>query len=159
MEETPWLDERQLRAWKQFVAVVERLPGVLDSQLQRDAGLSHFEHYVLAILSEAPGKTLRMTRLAESTNATPPRLSHVVSRLEHRGYVDRTPCPEDRRATNAVLTDAGWRKVVDTAPGHVRTVHDAVIAKLTPEQLDQLGEISAAILAEPQPQPQPPIAG
>lgn len=146
MDDTPWLDERQLRAWKQFVAVVELLPGVLDSQLQRDADLSHFEYYVLAMLSEAPSRTLRMTRLADATNATPPRLSHVVSRLEKRGFVQRTPCPEDRRATNAVLTDAGWRKIVETAPGHVRNVHEHVIAKLTPEQLDKLGEISAALL-------------
>jgi DNA-binding MarR family transcriptional regulator len=143
---TPWLDERQLEAWKNFVAVVERLPGMLDSQLQRDADLSHFEYYLLAMLSEAPSRTLRMSHLADATNATPPRLSHVVARLEKRGLVERTPCPEDRRATNATLTDAGWEKVRATAPGHVQNVHELVIAKLTPEQLDQLGEISAALL-------------
>lgn len=148
MNDVPWLDERQLTAWKSFVAVVELLPGVLDTQLQSDADLSHFEYYVLAMLSEAPERTMRMTALSELVNATLPRLSHVVSRLEKRGYVERSKCAEDRRATNARLTDAGWAKVVETAPGHVRNVRAAVIDKLTPKQLDQLGEISRALLAD-----------
>ncbi|TQL47100.1 MarR family transcriptional regulator [Homoserinimonas aerilata] len=146
MNDTPWLDERQLRAWKNFVAVVERLPGALDSQLQRDAELSHFEYYVLAMLSEAPGRTLRMTALADMTNATLPRLSHVVARLEKRGYIDRSQCAEDRRATNATLTELGWTKVVATAPGHVRNVRANVIDRLSDEQLDQLGAIAEALM-------------
>ena len=102
-----------------LVAVVELLPGVLDTQLRRDAGLTHFEYFVLAMLSEAPERTLRMTALAQRTNATLPRLSHVVRRLEDRGLVERFPCPEDRRATNARLTPTGWDEVVAAAPGHV----------------------------------------
>lgn len=146
MTEPRWLDETQLDAWKRLVAVVELLPGVLDSQLQRDAGLSHFEYYVLAMLSEAPDRTLRMTQLAYRTNATLPRLSHVVTRLERRGLVERFPCPEDRRATNARLTPTGWDTVVATAPGHVATVRDHVVDALTDAQVVQLGEIAGAIL-------------
>lgn len=146
MSESRWLDETQLDAWKRLVAVVELLPGVLDAQLQRDADLSHFEYYVLAMLSEAPDRTLRMTHLASATNATLPRLSHVVARLEKRGLVERLPCPEDRRATNAHLTDDGWEKVVATAPGHVATVRDHVVDALTDEQVTQLDDIASAIL-------------
>ncbi|MBN0042337.1 MarR family transcriptional regulator [Cellulosimicrobium cellulans] len=144
--EPRWLDDQQLDAWKRLVAVVELLPGVLDTQLRRDADLSHFEYYVLAMLSEARDRTLRMTDLASATNATLPRLSHVVARLEKRGLVERVPCPEDRRATNAHLTSAGWDKVVATAPGHVANVRDHVIDALTPEQVDQLDAIAGAIL-------------
>ena len=93
--ETQWLDDEQLDAWVKLVAVVELLPGVLDSQLRRDAGFTHFEYFVLAMLSEAPDSTLRMTSLAQRTNATLPRLSHVVRRLEERDLVERFPCPED----------------------------------------------------------------
>ncbi|QEE62135.1 MarR family transcriptional regulator [Salinibacterium sp. dk2585] len=146
MEETPWLDDEQLRAWKRLIAVVEQLPGILDTQLQRDSGLTHFEYYVLAMLSEATERTLRMSALAERTNATLPRLSHVVARLEARGLVERRRCEEDKRATNAVLTEAGWQKVLETAPGHVRTVHSSVIAPLSPEQVAQLDGIATAIL-------------
>lgn len=144
--ETPWLDRDQLAAWVRFVAVVELLPGVLDGQLRRDADLMHFEYLVLAMLSEAPDRTLRMTELARRTNATLPRLSHVVRRLEDRGLVERFPCPQDGRATNARLTPAGWEKVQAAAPGHVAAVRRYVIDPLSPEQVAQLSGIADAML-------------
>jgi DNA-binding MarR family transcriptional regulator len=147
----PWLTPEQLDHWLSFVAVVELLPGALDAQLQADAGISHYEYFLLAQLSEAPDHTLRMTDLAGATNATLPRLSHVVKRLEGRGYVERFPCPGDKRATNARLTAEGWEKVVATAPGHVGEVRRRVIDVLNPEQLRALGEASAAILATLEP--------
>ena len=144
--ETKWLTEVELAAWVRLVAVLELLPGTLDSQLRRDADLTSFEYYVLAMLSEAPRRTLRMTGLAARTNATLPRLSHVVRRLEDRGLVERFPCPEDGRATNARLTPPGWRKVRDSAPGHVAHVRQTVIDALTVEQVDQLAAITDALL-------------
>src|SRR5829696_10386909 len=113
--EVQWLDETERDAWLRLIAVVELLPGVLDAQLRAQSGLTHFEYFVLAMLSEAPTRTLRMTTLAQRTNATLPRLSHVVNRLEGRGLVVRFPCPDDGRATNAQLTDAGWTTVVAAA--------------------------------------------
>lgn len=142
-----WLTDEERVAWVRLAAVVELLPGVLDAQLRRDAGLSHFEYFTLAMLSEAPARTLRMTSLAARTNATLPRLSHVVRRLEDRGLVTRFPCPEDGRATNARLTDAGWTTVAEAAPGHVATVRARVIDALDAEQVRQLGQITEAILA------------
>ena len=144
--DTPWLDGTQLAAWVRLAAVLELLPGVLDGQLRRDADLMHFEYLVLAMLSEAPDRTLRMTELARQTNATLPRLSHVVRRLEERGLVERFPCPEDRRATNARLTRQGWAKVQEAAPGHVSNVRQHVIDVLTAEQVTQLTAITDAIL-------------
>src|SRR3954470_16275029 len=144
--ETRWLTDEERVAWVRLAAVLELLPGVLDSQLRRDADLSHFEYFVLAMLSEAPQRTLRMTALAARTNATLPRLSHVVRRLEDRGLVQRSACPQDARATNARLTDDGWRTLEATAPGHVATVRQNVIDALTPEQDGQLGVIAEAIL-------------
>jgi DNA-binding MarR family transcriptional regulator len=144
--DTRWLDQAEMSAWVRLVAVLELLPGALDAQLRRDAQLTHFEYYVLAMLSAAPDRTLRMTALARYTNATLPRLSHVVQRLEDRGLMKRFPCPQDRRATNARLTDTGWQKVVDTAPGHLATVRENVIDALTPEQIGQLTAIADAVL-------------
>jgi len=144
--DTPWLDQEQKAAWVRFVAVLELLPSQLDAQLRRDAQITHFDYYVLIMLSEAPGRTLRMTALAEQTTATLARLSHVVQRLETRGLLERFPCPEDRRATNARLTAAGWDKVREAAPGHVEAVRENVIDALTPEQVTQLAAIADAIL-------------
>jgi DNA-binding MarR family transcriptional regulator len=141
-----WLNDEELAAWVRLAAVLELLPGVLDSQLRRDAELTHFDYYALAMLSEAPQRTLRMTSLAAQTNATLPRLSHVIRRLEDRGLVERFPCPDDARATNVRLTPAGWEKVRRTAPGHVANVRQHVIDALTPEQVRQLAGITEAIL-------------
>src|SRR3954454_9468608 len=110
--ETRWLTDDERVAWVRLAAVLELLPGVLDSQLRRDADLSHFEYFVLAMLSEAPERTLRMTSLAARTNATRPRLSHVVRRLEDRGLVRRCPCPEDGRAANAQRPGRGCTALV-----------------------------------------------
>jgi DNA-binding MarR family transcriptional regulator len=142
-----WLNDAERAAWLRFIAVVELLPGVLDSQLRTQAGLTHFEYFVLAMLSEAPERTLRMTTLAQRTNSTLSRLSHVVRRLEGRGLVERFPCPEDGRATNAQLSDAGWDAVVAAAPGHVETVRHHVLDPLTDEQLEQLRAIGDALLS------------
>jgi DNA-binding MarR family transcriptional regulator len=144
--EPRWLTPEQLGAWIRFIAVVELLPGALDQQLQRDAGLTHFEYMTLAMLSEAPDRTARMTTLATRTNATLPRLSHVVTRLVARGYLERRPCPTDGRATNAVLTEEGMAKLVETAPGHVATVLADVIDPLDAEQIPQLADIMARML-------------
>lgn len=143
---TPWLDEEQLAAWMKLQALVELLPGVLENQLRRDCGLTHFEYLVLAMLSEAPGRLLRMSDLARRTNASLPRLSHVIKRLEARDLVARVPCDQDARATNAHLTQAGWQLLKTAAPGHVRQVRESVIDALSPEQIEQLDGISEAIL-------------
>src|SRR3954466_2353930 len=144
--QTEWLSEEERVAWVRLAAVLELLPGVLDTQLRRDADLTHFEYFMLAMLSEAPERTLRMTSLAARTNATLPRLSHVVRRLEDRGLVRRFPCPEDGRATNAQLTERGWETVVAAAPGHVANVRQQVIDALDGAQVRQLAEITEAIL-------------
>jgi DNA-binding MarR family transcriptional regulator len=141
-----WLSDDELRAWIRLVSVCELLPAALDSQLRRDAGLTHYEYFVLARLSDAPDQTLRMSTLAARTNATLPRLSHVVARLEQQGMVERAPCPEDARATNARLTAQGRDKVAQAAPGHVEIVRRQAIDALSPQQVQQLSDIAEAIL-------------
>jgi DNA-binding MarR family transcriptional regulator len=146
-DEPRWLTPDEMEAWLALAAMLIKLPAALDAQLQRDAGITHFQYLVLANLSEAPGRTRRMSELAELTNGSLSRLSHVMSRLEDRGWVRREPCPENGRYTNAVLTCAGWDKVVATAPGHVETVRQLVIDALTGAQRRQLRDIGRRVLA------------
>ncbi|MEV0686881.1 MarR family transcriptional regulator [Nocardia sp. NPDC050378] len=148
MGDTQWLDQRQLQAWVSLRAVLELLPGVLDAQLREDDDLTEFEYYTQAALSGAPDRMLRMSELAKRTNATLARLSHVVTRLGARGLVERVPDPDDGRVTKVRLTEQGLDKVRRAAPGHVATVRRYVIDTLSAEQVDQLAEIGAAILAE-----------
>jgi len=142
-----WLTDEQQAAWRPFIALLLRLPSALDAQLQRDAGITNFDYLVLSGLSESPNRTLRMSELAAIANSSLSRLSHVVSRLEARGWVRREPCPGDGRFINAVLTDDGWQKVLATAPGHVTAVRELLLASLSEEEFKQLGAISAKVLA------------
>ncbi|MCT1612849.1 MarR family winged helix-turn-helix transcriptional regulator [Corynebacterium sanguinis] len=139
-EATIYLDAQERLVWDALVAVLVRLPAALDAQLRRDAGITHFEYQVLAILSESPERTLRMSDLAGRVESALPRLSQVVARLEKRGWVTRTPDPDDGRYTLASLSDEGMAKVVETAPGHVATVRSLVFDPLTKTQLRQLQE-------------------
>jgi DNA-binding MarR family transcriptional regulator len=144
--EPRWLTAEERAGWLALVGMLVKLPAALDAQLQRDAGLNHFEYTVLVGLSEADGRMLRMSELAAFTAGSLSRLSHVVKRMEQRGWVRREPCPSDGRFTNAILTDAGWDKMVATAPGHVEHVRRLVIDALTPAQAAHLREIGAVIL-------------
>jgi DNA-binding MarR family transcriptional regulator len=141
-----WLTSTEQDAWLALVAVLFRLPGMLDTHLQRDAGLSHFEYLVLSVLSETPSRALRMSDLAVLVNGSLSRLSHVVQRLEKRGWVRRAPCPTDGRYTEARLTEAGYSKAVESAAGYVRVVRTLVVDALTPAQHAQLADIAGEII-------------
>jgi len=154
MDQPRWLDDDEQRAWRRLAAVILKLPSELEAQLQRDSGMSHFEYWVIALLSEAPDRTLRLSHLAAQANASLSRVSHVASRLETRGWIDRRHSPDDARATLAVLTDAGWEHVIAAAPGHVEAVRRFVFDALTPHDVHELARICDAILAQLDGRPQ-----
>lgn len=142
----PWLDDDQQRAWRQVVGLFMTLPSAMESDLQRNAGLTLYEYLVLAALSETPDRTLQMSDLARQANSSLSRLSHVISRLEKRGWVTKRPCENDRRASTVVLTAAGEKKIRGAAPGHAHLVQELVIKPLSPVQLQQLGEAAATVV-------------
>lgn len=142
---TRWLSADEQRAWLAYVAANELLMSALDAQLQRDAGFPHAYYAILARLSAAPDRTLRMSDLALGVNSSPSRLSHAVAKLEERGWVRREQCPDDRRGTFATLTDAGFAVLEAQAPGHVEAVREALFDALTPDQVAQLESICSAI--------------
>src|SRR6202453_3937401 len=144
-EEPRWLDAEERQAWLALASALVRLPAALDTQLRRDAGISHFEYQVLALLSEAPGRTLRMSELATMAEGSLPRLSQVVARPGQHGWVRRPPDPADGRYTLATLTDQGQAKVTEAAPGHVQEVRRLVFDPLTKTQSRQLREIGRRI--------------
>lgn len=145
-DEPRWLTPEERSAWLATAGLLVRLTGALDAQLQRDAGISLFEYQVLSVLSESPGRTARMSGIAAVANGSLSRLSHVTARLEKRGWARRKPDPVDGRYTLAVLTPAGWDKVVATAPGHVAEVRRLVTDPLTQAQVQHLGDIGRKIM-------------
>jgi DNA-binding MarR family transcriptional regulator len=145
--ETRWLDDGEQSAWRALLAATTLLDVALDRQLQRDSGLSHAAYGILAQLSEADGRTLHMHELASVTNSSQSRLSHAAARLESQGLIQRTRCPQSRRAVHATLTDAGCVLVQQAAPGHVELVRRLVFDRLEPAQVEQLDGIARTILA------------
>jgi DNA-binding MarR family transcriptional regulator len=161
---TRWLDDQQQRTWRAWLTVAELVPRALDAQLQRDAGLTHAAYIVLAMLSESPTRSRRMSDLARRANQSQSRLSHTVARLEERGWVRRERSAEDGRGNVAVLTDAGWDVVRKVAPGHVDAVREAMFDPLTPQQTRALEEALQAIVERLDPDhslrvEQPPVSG
>jgi len=141
-----WLDDEQQESWRAFSSMMHQLRWALECQLQQDAGLSFIEYHALARLSEIPGSIMRMSELAEVTNASLSRLSHLIKRLEARGLVRREPDPTDGRYTNAILTETGLRLLTASAPAHVKEVRELVVDALSPDQLRQLRTASEQIL-------------
>jgi DNA-binding MarR family transcriptional regulator len=148
-EEPPakWLTAAELDSWISLVRLMTWLPWSIDQQLQRDSNLRVVEYQVLAMLSGRPERRMRMGSLAEVTNASLSRLSHLVKRLEERGLVCRQPDPADGRFTNAILTDHGLQTLAAAAPGHVAHVRSLVIDVLSPEQLRRLGQVADRIMS------------
>lgn len=141
-----WLNADEQRAWLRLAGVMLKLGPALDSQLQRDSDLTHFEYLCLAMLSETEDETLRMSELAAQVNASLSRLSHVVTKLESRDWVKRIPCPDSRRVTLVSLTEAGRSVLVEAAPGHVETVRSLVFEGLTPSDVQALERIAGHIV-------------
>ena len=159
MTETHWLSAEEQVAWRSFVDGFRALIDVLDRQLQADSNLPHTYFEILIPLSEAEGRTLRMSELAEAARSSRSRLSHAVARLEQRGWVRRLNCPTDRRGQLAQLTDEGFAIVEAAAPGHVETVRKYLIDRLTPAQLKVMGEIGQVLLASTAESDLPPRPG
>jgi DNA-binding MarR family transcriptional regulator len=148
MADTRWLNDRERAAWRAFRLATLLLDGAVDRQLQRDADMPAAYYAILVGLSEQPDRTLRMGDLASWMNYSQSRLSHAITRLERSGWVIRRPDPDDRRATLASLTDAGYAALVDAAPGHTECVREYVFDQLTETQVEQLREICEGMLVK-----------
>ncbi|WP_067496606.1 MarR family winged helix-turn-helix transcriptional regulator [Actinoplanes sp. TFC3] len=149
MDEPRWLTDEQQQAWRKFVEVLVKVPAALEGQLQRDAGLTHMGYQVITTLSERDDRRLPMSRLAKEASASLSRLSHVVARLEAQGWVRRERDPDDGRVQIAVLTDLGFTKVVESAPGHAESVQQLVFDRLSGSQVRQLAKLCEALLETP----------
>ena len=147
-EDSLWLTATEKEAWTGLISLILLLPGRLEAPL-RKVDLTLFEYLTLSHISEAPDRRIRMSELAYLANGSLSRLSNVVKRFEQRGWVTRSPDPDDGRYTLAELTDAGYRLVVVAAPLHVRAVRDLVLDPLTVTDRQALARIAAKLRVRP----------
>ena len=146
-EGTRWLTAQEQLAWRRLAAILVTLPASMDAQLQRDAGLTLFDYMVLSALSEASSRTCSMSVIAARTNSSLSRLSHVITKMEGKGWVRRQPLPGNGRVTMATITDAGYRQLVAAAPAHVEHVRSIVFDKLDTEQVKEMSAIGWRLLS------------
>ncbi|MEV4620270.1 MarR family transcriptional regulator [Asanoa sp. NPDC049573] len=145
---TRWLDDEEQATWRAFLGATRALMDTLDRELQHEAGMPHAYYEILVRLSEAPDHQMRMSELADACGSSRSRLSHAVARLEESGWVRRQDCPTDRRGQVAVLTNEGYRRLEEAAPGHVEGVRRHLFDPLSAAQVGELKRISDAILGE-----------
>ena len=144
---THWLTDDEQRTWRAFRRAARLLFAQLDRDLSRDAGMADGAYEILVVLSEAPGRCMRMNELAEATLSSPSRISHAVERLADLGWVERVTCASDRRGWLAVLTDSGYDALAAAAPRHVEHIRTHLLDGLSKADVAELGRISEVILA------------
>lgn len=147
----PWLSPDERRAWLALYALATRLNPTLDAELFKRSRITLFDYHVLAMTSEAPNRNLPMSELAARSNASLSRLSHVVKKLEGRGWMERSPSPDDARVTTASLTDEGMAALEQLAPDHVRSVRNLVFDGLDARDVADLERIGRRILSRIEP--------
>jgi DNA-binding MarR family transcriptional regulator len=142
-----WLNSREMKAWRSYIIASRRLLEALDVDLGgHDLSMADYE--VLAQLSDAPGRRLRMSELAETAMLSKSRLSHRMTVMEKAGWVRREMCTEDRRGSFAVMTDAGWKAIVKAAPSHVESVRSRFLDHLSAKDQEELGKIFERLQTE-----------
>jgi DNA-binding MarR family transcriptional regulator len=146
VSDTRWLDDDEQQTWRSFMTATRLFFDGIERQLQQDSGLPHAYYEILVRLSEAPGRTMRMSDLASTSLSSRSRISHAVARLEDNGWVRRRPCEDDKRGQLAELTDAGLAGLEAAAPGHVEAVRRGLFDALSPEQVAALRDISDTLV-------------
>jgi DNA-binding MarR family transcriptional regulator len=142
-----WLNPREMKAWRAYIMGSRRLLEALDSDLDgHDLTMADYE--VMAQLSEAPGRRIRMSELADLAMLSKSRLSHRMKVMEKAGWVRREECTEDRRGYWAVMTDKGMKAIVAAAPSHVESVRRRFIDQLSVKEQEALSGIFSHVTEE-----------
>jgi DNA-binding MarR family transcriptional regulator len=138
--EPRWLNAAEMKAWRRYIIASRRLLEALDDDLAaHDISMSDYE--VLAQLSEAPDRRMRMSELADVAMISRSRLSHRIKVMEKAGWVKREACPIDKRGYFAVMTPKGWKAIVAAAPDHVASVRERFLDALDKGDQKVLAEI------------------
>lgn len=146
MADDPWLSSEQQQVWRSFLQMSRRLNETIERDMQQNGHMPFAYYLILAMLSEAPGQSLRMNELASVVGSSQSRLSHAVARLEENGWVQRTAATGDRRGQIASLTETGRATLVELAPLHARTVKSMIFDPLSDVQLENFRDICATVL-------------
>jgi len=135
-----WLNPVEMKAWRRYIVASRRLLEALDLDLEAHE-LSMADYEILAQLSDAPDRSMRMSELAEVSMLSRSRLSHRMKVMEKAGWVKREACADDKRGYFAVMTPKGWKAIVAAAPDHVESVRLRFVDHLSKNDQVVLAEI------------------
>jgi DNA-binding MarR family transcriptional regulator len=158
VEDVRWLNEAEERAWRALQFMQMRLEGELARQLASDSGLSYPDYVVLVALTDRPDGRMRLFELAGVLGWEKSRLSHHVARMVARGLVQKERCDSDRRGSFVVITKKGGKEIEAAAPGHVRTVRQLFVDRLTPDELAIIATAAEKVLASMDDAPPAPLS-
>jgi DNA-binding MarR family transcriptional regulator len=152
-QEPRWLNDDQRTAWLGLLSIVNRAFPELERTL-KSHDLLNVQYAILVKLSEAPGRCMRLSDLADAANLSQSRLTHRLRALVARGDVEVCDHPGDGRAKNATLTPSGFARLKEVAPFHVedvqRLLFDPLDEKQTAAMADALSTISDHLCAHPE---------
>ena len=135
-----WLTPNEMVAWRKYIIASRQLLAALDADLkEHDLTLPDYE--ILALLSDAPDRQMRMSELAKIALLSRSRLSHRMKVMEKAGWLKREPCPVDKRGYFAVMTPKGWKAIVAAAPDHVESVRARFIDHLSKADQEAIAQI------------------
>jgi DNA-binding MarR family transcriptional regulator len=100
------LDDRALDAWRAFLTAHAHATRRISRELVAE-GLPDLGWYDLLWALRRNDGRLRVNELAREVVLSPTAMSRFVDRAVAAGVVAREPDPDDRRAQQVVLTDAG----------------------------------------------------
>lgn len=91
--------------------------------------ISMWGYVVLGALADQPIRT--QSALAAAIGADKTRIIGVLDELQDRALIERTPDPDDRRARQLAITDAG-RAVRDAVQADIQRGEERLLTHLTP---------------------------
>jgi DNA-binding MarR family transcriptional regulator len=143
-----WLERNELENWLSLVTLMNLLSTSLDAQLNKDSGISHFDYMILSLLGQNDDRTMRLSEIAHRTAGSISRVSHAITKLEKQNWVERRPCPQDARATNAYLTREGFAAWLASAPKHLELVKSLMFDSLSAQERETLKVLAQKLSAK-----------
>ncbi|HVA92592.1 MAG TPA: MarR family winged helix-turn-helix transcriptional regulator [Chloroflexota bacterium] len=141
MNEPRLIDDPRITSFGRLVEAHAVLTKKLNDELEAAVGLPLLWFGVLLLVGRSPNGLRPMHEVTNATAFTSGGVTRLVDRMERAGYVDRRPCPRDRRVTYIGLTERG-REMLDRATDvHLRGLQEHLMDALEPEEIARLDPI------------------
>ena len=135
------IPEAQHAAWYQMLRAHSKVGQRIEQRLLQAQQIPSHWYDVLVTLEKAPEQRMRMSELAENVLTSPSNLTRLVDRLETKGLLQRETCPEDRRVSYAILTEAGAKARLAAWPIVAGGIVELFAAKVSDEEAHLISRV------------------